>query len=86
MQRITQDIKVEDMAEQVSMSPRNFARFFLNDTGLTPAKFLEKLRIEIARKYLEDSDLSTEQPGKDDTTSASRRLCQSGSIDISSKV
>jgi transcriptional regulator GlxA family with amidase domain len=43
------------------MSVRNFARVFLKETGLTPAKFVEKLRIEVARKYLEDSDLTMEQ-------------------------
>jgi transcriptional regulator GlxA family with amidase domain len=60
MQRISQPVKVEDLAQQVNMSPRNFARVFLNDTGLTPAKFMEKLRVESARRYLEDSDLSLE--------------------------
>jgi transcriptional regulator GlxA family with amidase domain len=39
------------------MSPRNFARVFLKETGLTPAKFVEKLRVEMARKLLEESDL-----------------------------
>lgn len=61
MAHIADDIKVEQMAEQANMSPRNFARVFVNDTGLTPAKFIEKLRIEAARKYLEDTDLSIEQ-------------------------
>jgi transcriptional regulator GlxA family with amidase domain len=61
MEHIAQEIKVEQMAEQANMSPRNFARVFLNDTGLTPAKFIEKLRVEAARKYLENSDLSIEQ-------------------------
>ena len=60
MQHIAEEIKVEQMAQQVNMSPRNFARVFLNDTKLTPAKFLEKLRIEIARQYLEDSEFSLE--------------------------
>lgn len=55
------EIKVADMAEEVNMSPRNFARVFLNDTGLTPAKFIEKLRVEAARKYLEDTNLSIAQ-------------------------
>jgi transcriptional regulator GlxA family with amidase domain len=61
MEHIAQEIKVEQMAEQLNMSSRNFARVFLNDTGLTPAKFVERLRVEAARKYLEDTDLSMEQ-------------------------
>jgi transcriptional regulator GlxA family with amidase domain len=61
LERVARETRVEDMAEQVSMSPRNFARVFLNETGLTPAKFLEKLRVEVARKYLEDTDMGIEQ-------------------------
>jgi transcriptional regulator GlxA family with amidase domain len=61
MKNIALEIKVEQMAEQVNMSPRNFARVFLNDVGITPAKFIEKLRVEAARKYLEDTDMSIEQ-------------------------
>jgi transcriptional regulator GlxA family with amidase domain len=61
LDRISSEIKIEQMAEAANMSPRNFARVFLNETGLTPAKFLEKLRIEVARKYLEDSNMGLEQ-------------------------
>jgi transcriptional regulator GlxA family with amidase domain len=44
----------------VNMSTRNFSRLFTRETGLSPAKFVEKLRVELARKYLEDSSLSLE--------------------------
>jgi len=58
---LDKDLSVEQLALQGNMSPRNFARTFLKDTGLTPAKFVEKLRVEMARKLLEDSDLNIEQ-------------------------
>jgi transcriptional regulator GlxA family with amidase domain len=61
LENLATDIRVDTMADRVSMSPRNFARVFLNDTGLTPAKFMEKLRVEVARKYLEDTELGIEQ-------------------------
>lgn len=61
IQILQEDLSVERQAAQVNMSPRNFARVFLRETGLTPAKFVERLRVETARKYLEDSDLSIEQ-------------------------
>lgn len=61
MQELANDLSVEQLAAHVNMSPRNFARVFLKESGLTPAKFVEKLRVEAARKYLEDSDLSIEQ-------------------------
>lgn len=49
------------MAGHVSMSPRNFTRVFHKQTGLPPAKYIEKLRLESARKFLEDTDLGLEQ-------------------------
>ncbi|CAL1520141.1 GlxA family transcriptional regulator [Chitinophaga sp. MM2321] len=58
---LDQDLSVEQLAIHMNMSPRNFARVFLKESGLTPAKFVEKLRVEIARKYLEETDLSMEQ-------------------------
>ncbi len=44
---------VADMAAYVSMSPRNFARLFKNETGITPGEYLRKLRAEAARRRLE---------------------------------
>jgi transcriptional regulator GlxA family with amidase domain len=61
MRHLAEDLSVEHLAERCSMSVRNFTRVFLKECGLTPAKFVEKLRTEIARKYLEDSDLSMDQ-------------------------
>jgi transcriptional regulator GlxA family with amidase domain len=58
---LEKDLGVEHLAEQSNMSVRNFARVFLKETGLTPAKFVEKVRVEIARKYIEESDLSMDQ-------------------------
>jgi transcriptional regulator GlxA family with amidase domain len=54
-------ITVEDMAGQANMSVRNFSRVFFKETGLTPAKFLEKMRLDTARKYLSETDLNIEQ-------------------------
>lgn len=48
----TDDLRIETMADQVAMSPRNFARQFHRDTGLTPAKFVEKARLDVARGML----------------------------------
>ncbi len=58
---LNKDLSVEQLAVQSNMSPRNFARVFLKETGLTPAKFVEKFRVEMARKFLEESDLNIEQ-------------------------
>jgi transcriptional regulator GlxA family with amidase domain len=61
IEHLADDLGIERLAEHTSMSVRNFARVFLKESGLTPAKFVEKVRVEVARRYLEDSDLSMEQ-------------------------
>ena len=50
-----QTLTVERLAAKAGMSPRNFARVFLKDAGTTPAKFVERLRVEAARRRLEES-------------------------------
>ena len=51
-------LDVESLAERISMSPRNFARVFLIEVGVTPAKYIEKMRIETSKRYLEETTLS----------------------------
>lgn len=45
---LADDITIERMAEQVSMSPRHFRRMFAEAFDTTPARFLERLRLEQA--------------------------------------
>jgi transcriptional regulator GlxA family with amidase domain len=45
---------VEAMAARAHMSPRHFARAFRVETGLTPARYVERVRLEAARRCLED--------------------------------
>jgi transcriptional regulator GlxA family with amidase domain len=52
MTHLVEDLRVEALAERIAMSPRNFARLFLTETGMTPAKFVEMARIDAARHYL----------------------------------
>jgi transcriptional regulator GlxA family with amidase domain len=51
---------VENLADRVAMSPRNFARLFQSETGTTPGKFVERARVEAARCKLEQSNILTE--------------------------
>ena len=55
------DLSVPALAEQASMSPRNFSRSFSRETGITPAKFVEMARVDAARRLLEESELSMEE-------------------------
>lgn len=49
------DIGVEDLAEAVHLSPRQFSRTFQAETGRSPAKAIEHLRVEAARLMIESS-------------------------------
>jgi transcriptional regulator GlxA family with amidase domain len=58
VENLHEPLEVTRMAEHLNMSPRNFTRVFHKQTGLPPAKFIEKIRVETARKYLEDTDMA----------------------------
>lgn len=51
------DLTVERLGELAAMSPRNFARVFSREMGMTPGKFVEMSRLETARRYLEQSTM-----------------------------
>lgn len=52
-EHLAEALTVEQLAEQAAMSPRNFARAFVAETGTTPAKAVERLRLEAARAEVE---------------------------------
>ena len=52
---IHEPMRVAQLANQAGMSLRNFARVFASSTGTTPARFVERLRIEAARRRLEET-------------------------------
>jgi transcriptional regulator GlxA family with amidase domain len=52
-ERLHRDLRVEVLAQQMKMSPRTFARAYVADTGVTPAKAVERLRVEAARALIE---------------------------------
>jgi transcriptional regulator GlxA family with amidase domain len=49
------DLRVERLAERVGMSGRNFARVFARELQVTPARYVERARVEAARRRLEDT-------------------------------
>jgi len=55
LEHLTDDLRVEGLAEKVAMSPRNFSRVFTKETGLPPAEFVEQIRYQEARRLLEQS-------------------------------
>jgi transcriptional regulator GlxA family with amidase domain len=71
------DLSVEALAERVAMSPRNFSRAFGAKTGSTPARFVERARLQRARLLLE----TTVQ-----TVEAIAATCGFGSADVMARV
>jgi transcriptional regulator GlxA family with amidase domain len=51
------DLSVTALAERVAMSPRHFARVFSRETGVTPAVYAERARVDMARRLLEETGL-----------------------------
>ncbi|MDI3420688.1 GlxA family transcriptional regulator [Streptomyces luteolus] len=49
------DLSVEALAERARLSPRHFARAFHAETGTTPGRYVERVRLEHARRLLEDT-------------------------------
>lgn len=54
------DLSVPSLASRVGMSPRNFARRFREQLGVSPAQYVLRARVEHARARLEQSDESIE--------------------------
>jgi transcriptional regulator GlxA family with amidase domain len=57
---VSADLSVPALAQRAAMSARNFARAFRRETGMTPAAYVESVRVEQARIALEGSDAQVE--------------------------
>jgi len=55
---LDQPLSVDTLADRVAMSARNFARVFGQEFGTTPGHYLLHLRVEAARRLLEQTDKS----------------------------
>lgn len=55
------DLSVESLAERACLSPRHFARAFQAETGTSPGRYVERVRLEHARRLLEDTTDGVEQ-------------------------
>src|SRR5580693_167628 len=58
---LTQDMSVASLGRRAAMSPRNFARVFTQEVGETPARHVENLRLEAARRQLDTTSSSLEE-------------------------
>jgi transcriptional regulator GlxA family with amidase domain len=55
VEHVAEDLSVQALAERAHMSPRHFARAFAAETGITPGRYVERVRLEAARRALEDT-------------------------------
>jgi len=55
--RLTGDLSLPALAERAGMSERSFSRHYAEATGITPARAVERLRVEAARRLLCDTRL-----------------------------
>jgi transcriptional regulator GlxA family with amidase domain len=61
LERPGDDLSVPALARRVAMSPRNFFRVFTQEIGITPARFIQRARVEAARRLLEDTRRSIDE-------------------------
>ena len=55
--RLADDLSLPALARKVGMSERSFSRHYVEATGITPARAVERLRVEAARHLLSDTRL-----------------------------
>jgi transcriptional regulator GlxA family with amidase domain len=55
------DLSVETLARRANLSPRQFARAFTDEVGVTPGKYVGRVRLETARRLLEDTGDGVEE-------------------------
>lgn len=56
-EHLADDLSLSVLADQAGMSERSFSRRYAEATGLTPARAIERLRVEAARRLLSESRL-----------------------------
>jgi transcriptional regulator GlxA family with amidase domain len=64
IEHLHEPLDIVRLADHINMSSRNFTRVFHKQTGMPPAKYVEKLRVEAARRYLEEANISLEEIAK----------------------
>lgn len=50
------NLSVESLAERAGFSPRQFARLFTDEVGTSPGRYVDRVRLETARRLLEESE------------------------------
>lgn len=70
-----QQLRNDDLARHASMSSRNFFRVFKRETGITPARYLEKIRLEAAVARLEETSQPLETLARETGFQSGEHFC-----------
>jgi len=73
-ENLKDDLRVEALAARVHMSPRNFARAYVEKRGCTPAKAVEAIRVDAARRHLEETERRIESIAEDSGFSSEEQM------------
>jgi transcriptional regulator GlxA family with amidase domain len=58
-------LSVDELSRAAHLSPRQFSRLFHDETGQSPAKAVERLRVEVAREMMESGRYSIEEVARE---------------------
>ncbi|MEU4703249.1 GlxA family transcriptional regulator [Nonomuraea dietziae] len=64
-EHLAEELTTTELAARMGLSQRQFTRVFRQQTGTTPAAYIESARVEIARRLLESTDLPLPQVAAD---------------------
>jgi transcriptional regulator GlxA family with amidase domain len=76
-EHLSAQLSVSDLANAAFLSPRQFSRLFTEETGQSPAKAIERLRVESARLMMEAGRFSTEEIARKNGFGNRERMRQS---------
>ena len=78
MENIRRPLSVSDIAAAFYMHPNCFFRFFKDNTGQSPAKYIKMLKMGMVKRYLEETDIPISEimymVGECDTCSFSKKF------------
>lgn len=75
-QNLRHDLSVDKLARKQGMSPRNFARVFSQKVGISPAKYVEGLRVEAAKDQLTQTNKKVGGIARDVGFGCEKSLCR----------
>jgi transcriptional regulator GlxA family with amidase domain len=55
LEHLREDLTVESLADRIGMSARHFTRVCLRETGMNPGQFVDHMRVEAARQFIDSS-------------------------------